>query len=354
MQQREAKYYQQEVNATIISHSTEFEHAMVHGQPTHRNRSDYPMRNWPDHKFRLRGMNLTAHSTSGIEAVAIAAYQRPPEEYLDPILLQNSAYRLLFASQMLDILGTNLDSSTANPGERRYITEAVTIVPAFAYAIEGLLGTAILLTTVILYSSAARPRKLASNPGSIGSMMSLVADNLPLLKGFKPFDKVTHQELEDAPQGSSYFLTPGGKQYDGYQLHSGGVSSRRSSQHNHSFKIVRAVRPIIFRVVEDANSIESENSSNSTWRYRAITRGFEAQLSCVHMASEGHDSINVSTGTDGHANLTYNLGGGDEGPPCSGSAITNFMPDYASGLVASEANFLSSSDLRSSCNWYVF
>jgi hypothetical protein len=86
-------------------------------------------------------------------SLAIGAYQRPAEDYLDPAVLADSyqaAYCLLFARFMVDVLKTDCNKSSIVNGTRSYETQAVFVVSGFAYAVEGLFGAIALLTVCLM------------------------------------------------------------------------------------------------------------------------------------------------------------------------------------------------------------
>lgn len=235
-------YYQQAVNATVsipgrsvvdvvttgpqeslpesLVNTTSLEWGMNSGQQQFENRGDYPIISWPTMKDQVQDMDVDLTYLGPMAGFAIAAYQRPAADYLDPELLQASyqaAYRLLFSRHMVDVLSTELDKSTTTAGIRQYMSEAVIVVPVFAYVVEGLLGTVIIFAAFLMYISMAKPRKLTSNPGSIGSMMALVAEQEELLELLKNHDRSTAEELEKAVKKKKFSLSKPGAN-SGYQL----------------------------------------------------------------------------------------------------------------------------------------
>ncbi len=269
----EPTYYQQEVMATVrppqmsvvntsalappsplpqeMFNTSDFEWGMGSGRQKFAVRGDYPVYGWPDHKSRVKDMNLNLNYLQDMAAFAIAAYQRPAEDYMNPELLQSSyqaAYRLLFSRRFVNVLGTEPDPATATQGERRFTTQAVVVVPTFAYLVEGLLGAVLLLASALLFMCWRRPSKLSSDPSSIASVMSLVADNANLLKELSPYDKHSNAELEQSLSGRRYRLADQGQ--DGYQLQSCAVDlpNNATSQSSTTNKAYRGERPVEFRL----------------------------------------------------------------------------------------------------------
>lgn len=239
----EARYYQQEVSATIalphksvvgvqplgfpyplpegMFNATQFEEGMNMEMEKFQNRGDFPFSTWPEHNVRVKDMSLSLSPLPGIAAYAIATSQRPAIEYLNSTLLQQSyqaAYRILFARRIVEILSPHLDSRTATLGERRYRTQSVVVVPTFAYIVKGMLSVLTLFAITLLYFSITRPRKLATNPGSLASIMSLVADSSMVLDKFKGLDGASLKSLEHELKGKRYRLMSKGKLHDGDEL----------------------------------------------------------------------------------------------------------------------------------------
>lgn len=253
----EPTYYQQKVNATIalprksvvsavpigpkspipsdMFSISDFEWALSSGLSLHANRGDFPGAGFPDQKSRLQNMDVDLTYLVPMAAFAISAYQRPAPDYLDPELLRTSyqaAYRLLLARQMVNILGAELNPTTMSLGKRSYVSQAVVVVPAFAYVVEGLLGLIILLTAAFLYMSVSRPRKLASDPANLATFMSLVADQPRTLDDLRILDRASEKEIETAIGNRKYSLRLGTKESSGYQLVSGNLEEPPSSSSN--------------------------------------------------------------------------------------------------------------------------
>ncbi|KAJ9659540.1 hypothetical protein H2201_007289 [Coniosporium apollinis] len=239
----EPTYYQQEVNATVslplksireiiplgpklpvpadVFNATEFEWAMSSGQQRSRTRGEFPANTWPEARSRLQDMGLDLMYLPKMASFAVAAEKRPPADYLDPEVLRSSyqaAYRLLFSRQMVEVLGREFDPATVSWGKRAYETEAVVVVPVFAYAVEGLLAAVAFFAGLLLFLSITKPRKLDSNPGNLASLMSLVADSKTLLEDFKNLDKKSSKELEEELRDKTYSLSINGEQDGAFRL----------------------------------------------------------------------------------------------------------------------------------------
>ena len=223
-------YYQQPVNAAIsmpnkvvltvepigsksslphdMFNTSTFEWAMSSGQEEFPARGGYPTIGFPDQKSHLQHMPLNLAYLPKMAPVAIATYQQPPAAYLDAETLRLSyqaAYRLLFARQMVDILGKNLDTSTAYQGEQTYVTQAVVVVPGFSYATIGLLGVIAALATWLL-TTLRRPIKLQRDPSTIASLMQMVKGDDRILSGFSNLDRATTEDLHESLRSKTFEL----------------------------------------------------------------------------------------------------------------------------------------------------
>lgn len=144
--------------------------------------------------------------TSGTGAVlmpmvglALASGTRPLEDYRDWQALSKAyadAYRLLFARAMVDVLGHDMKSTKLVKGQQHRGSEAVVLEPVFVHVVVGLLGVVSIATIALLVLSLIRLRKLRTNPSTIASVMSLVADNQPLLSDFADLDCCKAEDLQ--------------------------------------------------------------------------------------------------------------------------------------------------------------
>ncbi|CAK4033135.1 Hypothetical predicted protein [Lecanosticta acicola] len=197
-----ANYFQQRVNATITLPSNSviqaqpvgsksalppdlfnvstFEWSMNSGEEPVASRGDYPTTSFPDQKTELTDLPVNLAYIPKMAPFAIATDPQEAEAYLDAETLRlsyQSAYRLLFARQLVDILGRGQNGKTDEIGHRAYTTQAVIIVPAFAYAVTILLACIGTLATILLILSSRRPNQLAKDPATIGELMELVAED---------------------------------------------------------------------------------------------------------------------------------------------------------------------------------
>ncbi|KAF2090740.1 hypothetical protein K490DRAFT_33931 [Saccharata proteae CBS 121410] len=232
-------YYQQEVNATVavqnfavldvvalgrksaipadLFNSTTFETAMSNGG---ENALNFVYSSWPDMTSHLQYMDLDLTYIPTMATYAVAAYQKPAASYLDPEVLRASyeaAYRLLFARSLSDVLESNLNLSTTTSGNRRYHSQSVIVIPLFVYVVEGLLTSVAIFTAIVFYLIRSRPTKLSSDPASLASSMSLVADDHSLLQQFKDYDKLSAKSVNTALEGTSFDLERDADR-DGYRL----------------------------------------------------------------------------------------------------------------------------------------
>lgn len=264
-------YYQQEVSATVappyqsvvnvlpltspssisedIFNITEFEMGLArHALSPQRKPSELK---WEDHSDRLGYLNLTTSGVPPITPFAIAAHQRPAKDYLDPILLQDSyqaAYRLLFAQRMVNILNIKQNVTRTALGERRSSIQALIVVPVFVYTVQSILAVMSLFSAAILCFCITRSLNLISNPASLTSIMSLVADNSCLLNEFKRLDQASSKELKSALKGKTYSLAIQESCDNRHQLQVEGLSNIVSRQVDSPPAMNPGIRPTAFRM----------------------------------------------------------------------------------------------------------
>lgn len=158
--------------------------------------------NLPTYIDQVAGSELSIYEGGTIQPLAALSALiggLPFEQYLDPKALGESyekAYRLLFVGYVVDVLTGNYTNSEEAKGERELSAEAVVLEPVFTYIVEGLLGVVSLATIALLYLSLTRERNLRSDPSTIAGVMSLVADNQPLLSDLQNMDCCTMEEVE--------------------------------------------------------------------------------------------------------------------------------------------------------------
>ncbi|SMY26982.1 unnamed protein product [Zymoseptoria tritici ST99CH_1A5] len=225
----ESTYYQQKVIATIslpantvlnaspvgdkmplpndLFNTSTFEWAMSSGMAEFPVRGDFPTKGFPDSKSRLIDMPLNLAYIPKMAPFAIGTYQKPVESYLDPENLRlsyQSAYRLLFSRQLVDILGRGGDESDAK-GRSRFQVQAVVVVPVFAYIATALLMIILILMLGLLVAIPRRKNKLRYDPGTIGDIMDVLGDSATS-NIFAPHDTTTANDLSKALCGQSFML----------------------------------------------------------------------------------------------------------------------------------------------------
>ena len=217
-------YYEQEVIATIDAktrapinftstgnkqalpiekwNSSFFEHQMNTGRINEFNRGALPSNFWPDQLETLSAYPVSlANVGSLLQPMAgyiIGASQRPLEELTDPYALAaayESVYRIVFARSMLEILDKDFINTSTSSGSYDYTTAAIIVVPVFTYIVEGMLGFISICGIVLLFISMRRTWGLCSDPATIASVQSLVADNAALLKEFSALDRASTKAI---------------------------------------------------------------------------------------------------------------------------------------------------------------
>ncbi|KAF2626303.1 hypothetical protein BU25DRAFT_471860 [Macroventuria anomochaeta] len=276
-------YYQQEVNATVdaltqaplkvvpigakeplkggIFNQTSFEEQVGSGSSNYNVRGDtMPGSSMPDYLEKIAQTNVSFQTGSQgggvvqpMVGLALAVSNCLLEEYLDWKVLSKSyadAYRLLFARAMVDILGNGFETSDAIVGIHQYTIQAVILEPVFTYIVEGLLGAISIATSVLLYLSITRKRNLRSDPSTIASVMTLVADNDALLADFEELDCCTLNEVWEALAEKRFRLVDDG-QRTGIEAISSAADAiftaqqptTLSQRQNTSREIAKPVRP---------------------------------------------------------------------------------------------------------------
>ncbi|KAF2824129.1 hypothetical protein CC86DRAFT_408236 [Ophiobolus disseminans] len=145
-------------------------------------------------------------------AMALTTSNRTLEELLDPMLLAeayDNAYRLLFIRAMADVLSTNFTSpSRSKLGQRTVPLESVIMEPTFTYLVVAFLAIVSASQIVLLYMtlSAVGDTHLSDDPGAIGAVMSLVADNDSLLASFGHLHHCSTDYMQHEVQDRRYKL----------------------------------------------------------------------------------------------------------------------------------------------------
>ncbi|KAK4501567.1 hypothetical protein PRZ48_007376 [Zasmidium cellare] len=172
-------------------------------------RIDFPTSNFPDQKAYLVDMPLNLAYIPKMAPYAIAATQLPLESYLDHETLRLSyqaAYRLLFSRLLTGILGSRLDTSSDQLARRSYITQAVVVIPGFAYAATVILAIISILGIGLFATMARRPNKLTADVATISSLMKLSAYDSTLAKAFSPLHTASSAEIDQALQDVRFCL----------------------------------------------------------------------------------------------------------------------------------------------------
>ncbi|KAH7411656.1 hypothetical protein DE146DRAFT_248746 [Phaeosphaeria sp. MPI-PUGE-AT-0046c] len=217
-------YYEQSVQATVdaktksplgyvplsatrplapgLFNSTLFEQTLASGQRRVKQReNNMPVDVLPRYLERLSEMDLTPvmpylynMDLPPMLAMALSTTKQSLDELLDPMALARayeSAYRLLFARAMTDILKTDFAAdTTTTTGQLEVQSQAVIVEPIFTYLVVVFL-IVVSVSAISLLLIGARSNKdktLLCDPGSIASVMSMVATNTELLTGFDELD----------------------------------------------------------------------------------------------------------------------------------------------------------------------
>lgn len=228
-------YYVQEVNATVdgrtrrplkvntnrpkielpanIWNATLFEYSMNGGSQNLQPRGDMPTQTWPNQLESLSKMQISLANTAEIipnmVGFAIGASNHTLSELIDPEILRTSfekAYRIVLARSMVEILDQTFSSMKETPGQISIVTEAITMVPLFVYIVQGLLGFISICAILLLYISNKRRWAIHSDPATISSVMSLVADNTGLLQNFSLLNCLTAGVFEKSLKEKNFSL----------------------------------------------------------------------------------------------------------------------------------------------------
>jgi hypothetical protein len=235
----EPLYYQQEVVATISAktrapinitskaekqvlpvekwNSTFFEYQMNSGSLNQRNRGALPLSEWPDQLETVSTYPVSLATggswMTGMAGYAIGAAGRPLEELLDPEGLKDayqSAYRIIFARSMAEILDQEFRSTESVSGQLDYLQGTVTLVPIFTYIVQGFLGFVSICSMVLLVISWRRTWTLSSDPATIASVQSLVAENTALLEDLGKLERLHPVDFEQSLKTKKFRLESNG------------------------------------------------------------------------------------------------------------------------------------------------
>ncbi|TIA74142.1 hypothetical protein D6C76_06406 [Aureobasidium pullulans] len=234
-------YYQQQVNATVsppqmnvvdivpvgskqplpgnLINITDLEWSMSQGYELNINRGSFPTSSWPDPHERVHTNFPEVYWTYYLPfmaSLALGAYQRPTAEYLDAETLKDSyqaAFRLLLARKLADILSTDFNDTDAVLATRHYQTQAVIMVPAFVYVVQGFLATTTIIALLIFSIPSWKKTNLVREPATIASLMALTSEDPFIIQKMSEKDGSTSEELEQLYEKMPFVL----KQGDDYQ-----------------------------------------------------------------------------------------------------------------------------------------
>ncbi|KAH7078120.1 hypothetical protein BKA63DRAFT_552243 [Paraphoma chrysanthemicola] len=281
----ESRYWQQEVVATVdmltsqplavqltgerqslaldMFNVTMFETLLNAGSLEREVRADVlPAKATPKYNGAIVDTDLSLLYKTGtvvhpMVCLAALAGRQPLEAYLDWENLAKSyadAYKLTFARAILEVLGNKVTTSKQVSGQQRLITEAVVLEPIFVYVVEGLLAVVSISAIVLLYLSSKSRWNLARDPGTIASIMSLVADSPRLLSEFESLNCCTLDEMKDIVGNRRYKLIQdkGGTGIFAIDLAIADLDTRSSSplmaRRHTTPGIAKAVRPFGLRL----------------------------------------------------------------------------------------------------------
>jgi hypothetical protein len=232
-------YYQQEVVATVSAktqapinitskgekqllpvekwNSTFFENQMNAGALNQENRGALPLSKWPDSLETLSTYPVSlapGHSDmTSMAGYMIGAADRPLEELLDPEALKDAyqaAYRIIFARSMTEILDQEFRSTESVSGHLDYLQGTVALVPVFTYIVQGFLGFVSICSMILLIISWRRTWTLSSDPATIASVQSLVAENTALLEDFSKLESLHPVDFEQILKTKKFRLESNG------------------------------------------------------------------------------------------------------------------------------------------------
>lgn len=204
-----------------VFNTTNFELLLNSGSPGSRIRGDVlPSLKTPNYLEPIVATNLSLQTGQGdgivhpMVGLALATSSRPMGDYLDWKALSEAytdAYRLSFARAMVAVLGiektdTDFRSSKNATGQQQITSEAVVLEPVFVHIVVGFLGVVSFATIALLFLSLVRRRNLRTDPSTIASIMSMVADNPALLSSFAGLDCCSVEDVENILAQKRYKL----------------------------------------------------------------------------------------------------------------------------------------------------
>jgi hypothetical protein len=242
-----------------LFNSTDFEAAMSMGHDRLATRTDFPTALWPNQQSFLANTPLNLAYLPKMTPFAIGAFQKPMDEYLDSSTLDQSyqsAYRLLFARHMSDVLSSEFDKTAVTTGHSQYTTQAIILVPAFTYVVTGFLALTIFLALILLYSSWVRTLSLHADPATISATMTMVSEDENLLSAFKSLDRSSNLELDEILAQKRFELTkPRDSIPSRLILHQGSQTTRNNTSgtveklsKDEDHHLVDGVQPLEFKL----------------------------------------------------------------------------------------------------------
>jgi hypothetical protein len=201
-----------------ILNTTNFEALLNSGYLGVKIRGDsLPTLNIPNYLEIIASTDLSiVAGTQPMVGLALATSKRPLSDYLDWRVLSEAyatAYRLLFARAMVDILGTEtrtskeaFRTSKEAVGQQQVISEAVVLEPVFVHIVVGFLVVVSIATIALLVLSLTRKRNLRTDPSTIASIMAIVADDQMLLSDFADLDCCTEEDIQKVLSQKRYKL----------------------------------------------------------------------------------------------------------------------------------------------------
>lgn len=175
-------------------------------------RIDFPTSNFPDQKAYLVGVPLNLAYLPKMAPFALATTQQPLDSYLDSENLRLSyqaAYRLLFARHLTGILGSDLDVPSDGLARRSYTTQAVVVIPGFAYAATAILGVIAVLAIGMFATVSRRPNKLSEDVATIRSLMKVTARDVALIQTFSSLESADSARIDEKLQDTRFFFADG-------------------------------------------------------------------------------------------------------------------------------------------------
>lgn len=229
------RYYSQDVSATVdsvtkhpisfdplgpksqlgldIFNSTWMEQQLNGGYSAVMTRGNaLPDTSIPNYVEQVADMDLSwiSNRQPMLGLAVVAGDQKELKDYLDWETLANAyakAYGLLFSRAMVDVLQENeFAETTTTMGKRTVETEAVILEPVFTYIVIGFLSLLTIIATILFYQTVSTKAALYSDPGTIASIMGLVAHNQTLLEDFEGLDCCTNEDIAEIVAERRYKL----------------------------------------------------------------------------------------------------------------------------------------------------